>query len=147
VVQSRGAVFVYPFRDFSTNSLTVKGRRFSPDSEIAKHDNAAKSVAGFLSHRGSSFGHLTRNQFQWVSKIIYIFTAALSDLNKLVFTADLRYTGTGRRDGQRLLRRPDSPIRYTAAFLPLTINASAGNSLFPYKVSPRHIGNSLLYCW
>ena len=36
-----------------------------------------------------------------------------------------------RRSGQRLLRRADSSIRYTAAFLPLTINASAGKLIVP----------------
>src|SRR5436305_5123332 len=62
VVQSRGAVFIYPFRDSPQTLLQKKGGGLAPDSEIAKHDNAAKSVAGFISHRGSSFGHLTRNQ-------------------------------------------------------------------------------------
>ncbi len=36
-----------------------------------------------------------------------------------------------RPTGQRLLRRADSSIRYTADFLPLTINASAGKLIVP----------------
>jgi hypothetical protein len=36
-----------------------------------------------------------------------------------------------RRSEQRLLRRVDSSIRYTADFLPLTINASAGKRIVP----------------
>src|SRR5436190_6480385 len=70
VVQSRGAVFIYPFRDSPQTLLQLKGGGLATDSEIAKHDNAAKSVAGFISHRGSSFRHLTRNQL--IRRFIFV---------------------------------------------------------------------------
>src|SRR6266480_2728543 len=58
-----------------------------------------------------------------------------SFLHKFLYTAsDLRVarerTADGR-SGQRLLRGADSSIRYTAGFLPLTINASAGKLIVP----------------